>query len=194
MFITKNQALAIASMAELVSKDTPLFKLVKVSVVDGVVEVMATDKYLAGLMTFPAVEGWVNSTFMFSPEVIKFIKDNAKTTSTFVIENNTITAGESSIGLGDSNNLQWPDIKSIFTNQAERVPSDATALVDLSATAKIAKIFNPEQAGLTSARRSAVWRMSFGGATTGYNGNTKPLPIIYETEGIKVLQQPRMER
>lgn len=191
MELSNHAAQALASMAELTDKKDTNLSLVylRYDSEAKTLRAVATDKYIGGVMTIQDFVSAEDESFeaTLNADAVKFIKQSKATIRLTATEVATAT---SSLALSASDMIAnyWKGLTEKMVGmvaelvQAEK--SESVAVLDLAMTTKIAKVLSPSPTA-----RSKTFTMSLPAKKSG-----KPTPVLFQAEGIDLVQQPRMER
>jgi hypothetical protein len=160
----------------------------------------ATDRFMMAKATYFASSGAIaeNETYYLDDAVVKFIKDNSKSTDFFTLNGNTIATDNGNVCiLPEITN--YPPIESMMTDEAlsVSVPLAGQYSVDFAKLSRLSKLFRPCDALLAPAKRDNDWRVSSLGMSDNPSRPPKPLLWIsgtgdYSGNRIEVLVQPKL--
>lgn len=191
MELSNHAAQALASMAELTAKKDTNLSLVylRYDSEAKTLRAVATDKYIGGVMTIQDFVSAEDESFeaTLNADAVKFIKQSKTTIRLTATEVATAT---SSLALSASDVIAnyWKGLAEKMVGmvaelvQAEK--SESVAVLDLAMTTKIAKVLSPSPSA-----KAKTFTMSLPAKKAG-----KPTPVLFQAEGIDLIQQPRMER
>ncbi len=163
--ISKDQALSIASMVELTDKDFQPLQFIKLEFSDDFkLKAYATDRYVMARATYDLYESTEPAIIYLDRGAIKFIKDNAKTTTTFTLTQGTIATDTNHTYclISDGSTLPNRDYDMIIEQALESKATPELISMNLSLIAKIQKLTPANQTSLTPAKRRVDWTIRVG--------------------------------
>ena len=163
--ISTKQALSIASMVELTDKDFQPLQFIKLEFSnDFELRAYATDRYVMARGIYELYESTEPATIYLDRGAIKFIKDNAKTTTTFTLTQGTIATdtNHTYVLISDGSTLPNRDYDMIIEQALESKATPELISMNLSLIAKIQKLTPANQTTLTPAKRRVDWTIRVG--------------------------------
>lgn len=184
--LTKEQALSIASFVH--ATDPKGFggtDHIKLSVVDSIATVTATNRYIIAEQTFPVLSSSDGFEFLLAPEHIKAIKDTKSAVSITVIDGTmTIYKGDGSTALPTANKyVKFPEIGSIWSGVEETTKPVSALRLNFELLVKIAKLKSESDIG---SKADSTFDIYLQGETE----TAKPKAILLKRENLRVLVQP----
>jgi hypothetical protein len=183
--ISNQQALSIATMVELTDKDFQPLQFIKLEFKNFTLKAYATDRYVLARAVYELDEPQVETTIYLDRRAIKFIKDNAKTTSQFHLTKELIQTDNNHtyVLISDGSTLPNHDYDSILDKALTPQPPSESLSMNLDLITKVNKLTPPSQTSLSPAKRRVEWTMRVGG---------KHNPIVFtdSTNTFTALAQP----
>jgi hypothetical protein len=188
--VSSQQALSVASMIDLTDKDLDTLKHIRLDFNSNMLTAYATDRYVLAKARYELDEPYPEMTAYLDKQAVKFIRDNAKTTSVFIITNTLVQTdnGHTYPLLNDGSRLPKIDLDQVIV-KAQLIESKEQQSVNmnLKLIERVNKLLTPAQANLTPAKRNSDWTMTVGGIKD-------PIVFTEATDTFIALAQPKLRR
>jgi len=188
--LSSQQALSVASMIELTDKNLDTLKHIRLDFNSNMLTAYATDRYVLAKARYELDEPHPEMTAYLDKYAVKFIRDNAKTTSVFTITNTLVQtdSGHTYPLLNDGSRLPKIDLDQVIV-KAQLIESKEQQPVsmNLKLIERVNKLLTPAQATLAPAKRSSDWTMTVGGIKD-------PIVFTEATDTFIALAQPKLRR
>lgn len=183
--ISSQQALSVASMIELTDKDLETLKYIKLEFDSTTLKAYATDRYVLARAVYELDEPTEPTTIYLDRGAVKFIKDNAKTATTFTLTQDTITANNLNTYalISDGSTLPKVDLEQVISKALDRPDGTEAISMNLKLIERVNKLLTPSQANLSPAKRRTDWIVRVG-------NRHDPIVFTESTDTFTALAQP----
>lgn len=184
--ISSQQALSVASMIELTDKDLDTLKHIRLDFHSNQLTAYATDRYVLARATYELDEPQVETTAYLDKQAVKFIRDNAKDTTSFSITKDYIQTDNSLQTYylhNDGSRLPKIDLDQVITKALDQPQGTETISMNLKLIERVNKLITPTQANLTPAKRRTEWTIRVG-------NRHDPIVFTESTDTFTALAQP----
>jgi hypothetical protein len=187
--VSSQQALSVASMIDLTDKDLDTLKHIRLDFNSNMLTAYATDRYVLAKAVYELDEPTEEFSAYLDKQAVKFIRDNAKTTSVFIITNTLVQTdnGHTYPLLNDGSRLPHIDRESVIKKAQESPHGTESVNINLKLIERVNKLLTPAQANLTPARRNSDWNMRVGGIKD-------PIVFTESSNTFIALAQPKLRR
>lgn len=188
--VSSQQALSVASMIDLTDKDLDTLKHIRLDFHSNQLTAYATDRYVLARAVYELEEAYPETTTYLDKQAVKFIRDNAKDTTSFTITKDFIQTDNSVQTYylhNDGSRLPKIDLESVIKKAQDSPQGTESVSMNLKLIERVNKLLTPAQAYLTPAKRNSEWTMRVGGIKD-------PIVFTESSNTFTALAQPKLRR